>query len=53
MITSISSLSPLLFNETSYWLKDVRFADQVKLMPLKERCVSFVTYLEVEVEGRS
>ena len=35
-------------NETSYRLKDVHFADQVKLMPVNERCISFVAFLDCD-----
>jgi hypothetical protein len=51
MISPIGSLPPLIFNETSYRLKDVRFANQVKkLMPVNER-VMIIIY-GFEVEGR-
>jgi hypothetical protein len=51
MISPISSWPPLIFNETSYRLKDVRFANQVKkLMPVNER-VMIIIY-GFEVEGR-
>ena len=48
MISPISSLSPLIFNETSYLLKDVCFADQVKLMPVNERVIIIIYGFEVE-----